>query len=343
MHTISFTPQLFASEEDELKTKEQLFLALDSGQYGVRLAVHTVATYFRERGMTQSDIDMHWTTYWQWLGQWLWGNMVSCDKQDIVEFLIPTLPIAMRNFVNLEAQYVEMLAYKKSQESMFVHAEITKRFVESVALLHPSTQYVDQSVRVGDVATFLTQQTKQGAVEDYSVLAHLDEVLYTGMFLSETEAFVVQKTMQIQRLLSFGKMLLKNVSAGEIVSMYDELFAEDVLAQEGEFDELTKGLVAVRVLEQVVETSEYKTAVKENVDVDQSNIEEKVGSQNPLSIQFQSAQSTFGTDLSTIDIPVLLSYLDTQATEQGDERIRDLVRFNESTGKFEWNTDMLSE
>ena len=51
----------------------------------------------------------------------------------------------------------------------------------------------------------------------------------------------------------------------------------------------------------------------------------------------------FGADFSTIDIPKLLSYLDTQATEQGDERIRDLVRFNESTGQFEWNTDMLSE
>ncbi len=176
------------------------------------------------------------------------------------------------------------------------------------------------------------ENLESGSLEEADMLSRVTSLYMVDSSFSVEKSMYSDLTWGVKQLFEVIHFFL-GVKPDSIDIVVREYFLEKPPMPPVPYEDLYDGYVPDQ--ESVPDTNE--------VILEDGKEGKTVNELRTLSEIYQSAQSTFGTDLSTIDIPVLLSYLDTQATEQGDERIRDLVRFNESTGKFEWNTDMLSE
>jgi len=86
---------------------------------------------------------------------------------------------------------------------------------------------------------------------------------------------------------------------------------------------------------------EYGDQAKEQESSDQTALSAPPIGKEPTQPSLQTIITT-AKNMDVNNPEAILSYLDEQATALGDDQIRDLYYYDEQTGVFAWNTDVLS-
>jgi hypothetical protein len=341
------SPGIFKDDSSRRNTKAEVFIGLQTGAIDPRLLIAIWFDFFQGLSFSSGEVSAYREDYWPWFVEVGWRYLSDIDNQRLVPFIVHTCGSAIRQFVDVPKEYVFLLLSKSEDEQVLLHKVLGDQMLKSMDDLGLGGE-VASSMTMQDVIAQVQNTLDSDDVDRYDRIAEFEKILFSSQVVGDNSDLRTEEVFQVQALFDFISLFTKKIPVERITESYFDLLRQ---ATRSQMDEETKIILGAKIVREMI--PEQSKSISQNEEMSElvdttlsteKNLQGAVYEErDTLRTVFQSAQSTFGTDLSTIDIPVLLSYLDTQATEQGDERIRDLVRFNESTGKFEWNTDMLSE
>ena len=300
-------PQILTPQQKEQLEEEFAFILTD-GERSEDLYM-VLDEYFSDIEHNLDAAGLYYETYWKWFVKLVWNRFLQLDVGRVLQYMSTQLPAAYIFGCEIEDTVLYFLYRRfskdKDMESYFL--KIKETLLMSEFPINPTKN---------------TSMSMKTVLESYMRLQRQDDSVKLAEFMSLVELqlfpgnFVLKEGQTKQGIVKqFLSLLLFFVEDKDIVSIVNEYV----------FTLRLEDPALIRIVEP-----------------EDDSIEERIEEPTPPTLpQIKQQTEAKFPDTTRDNSTDILTYLDQLATEYNDDTIRDLYIFDEKTGSFMWNEELL--
>lgn len=318
-----------ALTKEELE-KEEISLFSLSGEEK-NAAKKELHDFFVEHG-TQKEFQF-FTSYFRWSVLLTWRRLSDVSRDDMVQLVVPRQIIAALALdfdVWLELVWYLNLYTLDEAEMKMVYEKMRNSFFQSPAIISiVDGKEITQAEMIREIQSLDRKK---------------NDALLMAEFYSKYSSSIAKSIPEYDQYFPVAKEKLLR-SFVDLTHFFMGVGPENIYVLVD--TTLHREKYEAIAMRPKILVSRYLQS-NDDVEVIPQENQEDITLSEPIQTLYKSIQQelqtkfTIGADGQFENIEGVIGYLDELATAQNDEKIRDLYVFNENTGMFEWNQQLLA-
>ncbi len=259
--------------------------------------------FFLDNKFDYKIIKEYYNTYWVWFVRVVTKEMNYIDPKDFLIFFPRILTTAFALNRDVVGKFLDYMYIRFSTplERDKLGFDLKGSIV---SMDFPVDIFSEEPMSFKNFVVKIERKKNKGEIEDASFLGRLENNMFKHLV---TDRDATERTLLVNKFIDFVKFILRTTDFDDIIFDY------------------------MRLVEQGVTTPEEYASLKK--------IEEtKKEITNYIEIK-KEVENKFGNNFDKVK--EIYNYLEQKGVESKDNKIKELIYFDEEMGKFVWNEDLL--